>query len=313
MPKADLFSSSPVLLGGENRSGTTLLSVVLDSHADLVVGPEIDFLEPPNLGPHILGATDMLAASDSRVSGTTKSAIDAFWYDGAHFVVQCQRFGLNFDDVRKLVTKVMDETAGDIISFADRCRLINEIGEFRKVRTGARRWGLKLQRKITQIDVFAQLWPDAHFVHIVRDGRDLAASHLKTVPDWGYRTVAEAAHGWLEVVSRPHLLAPPARYLEVRYEDLVTRPRPSLMQILDHLQLPWDEAVLRHAEHKHALFERPHGHPAAESAGKPLHAGRLGRYRQDLTLTEVAEFERIAGGELARLGYLSTSSPAIDV
>lgn len=72
MPKADLFSTSPVLLGGENRSGTTLLSVVLDSHADLVVGPEIDFLEPPDLGPHILGATDLLAANDSGSAAPPK-------------------------------------------------------------------------------------------------------------------------------------------------------------------------------------------------------------------------------------------------
>ncbi|MGY4601288.1 hypothetical protein ACVWXL_009034 [Bradyrhizobium sp. GM22.5] len=85
MPEAAAFSTSPVLLGGDNRSGTTLLSVVLDSHRDLVVGPEIDFLEPPNLGPHVLDATDLLAANDPRVTGIVKSAIDPFWYDGAHF------------------------------------------------------------------------------------------------------------------------------------------------------------------------------------------------------------------------------------
>ncbi|WP_244443372.1 sulfotransferase [Bradyrhizobium sp. Ai1a-2] len=312
MPESDPFSTSPVLLGGENRSGTTLLSVVLDSHPDLAVGPEIDFLQPPNLGPHILRATDLLEAR-----ATAKSAIDPFWYevdhswyDGVHFVVQCRRFGLDFDDVRRLVSKVMTESSSEVVSFADRCRLINEIGEFRRACTGARRWGLKLQRKITEIDAYARLWPRAHFVHIVRDGRDLAASHLKTVPDWGYRSVAEAARGWLEVVSRPHRLAPPDRYLEVRYEDLVRHPRPTLTEILDHLRLPWHEAVLRHAEQEHALFERPYGHPAAESAGKPMHSGRLGRYAHDLTRAEIAEFEQIAGGELARLGYLST--PIVD-
>ncbi|XSC42237.1 sulfotransferase [Bradyrhizobium sp. RDT10] len=73
MPEADPFPSSPVLLGGDNRSGTTLLSVVLDSHPDLVIGPEIDFLEPPNLGPHILRAIDLLDARDPKVTGTTKA------------------------------------------------------------------------------------------------------------------------------------------------------------------------------------------------------------------------------------------------
>ncbi|WP_224741428.1 sulfotransferase [Bradyrhizobium sp. 2S1] len=143
MPQPDPFSTSPVLLGGENRSGTTLLSVVLDSHLDLVAGPEIDFLEPPNLGPHILHATDLLAAGDPRVTGTTKSAIDPFWYDGVHFVVQCRRFGLDVNDLLELVSKVMLDLGSDIVSLADRCKLINEMGELRRTRSGARRWGLK--------------------------------------------------------------------------------------------------------------------------------------------------------------------------
>ncbi|MDA9444406.1 modular protein [Bradyrhizobium sp. CCBAU 51745] len=310
MQQPNPFSTSPVLLGGENRSGTTLLSVVLDSHLDLLVGPEVDFLEPPNLGPHILHATDLLAAGDPRVAGATKNTVDPFWYDGVHFVVQCRRFGLDFNDVRELASKVMLELGNDIVSLADRCRLINEMGELRRTRSGARRWGLKLQRKIAQIDDFARIWPRAHFVHIVRDGRDVAASHLKTVPDWGYRTVAEAARGWLDVVSGPHRIAPLGRYLEIRYEDLVGSPRSTLTRVLDHLGLPWDEAVLRHAEYEHALFEQPHGHPAAEAAGKPLHQGRVGRYAQDLTRAQITEFEQIAGCELARLGYLSLASPS---
>ncbi|MGX5805070.1 sulfotransferase family protein [Bradyrhizobium sp. Arg314] len=304
MPGTAPFSTTPVLLGGENRSGTTLLSVVLDSHPDMVVGPEIDFLEPLNLGSHILEATDLLTAHLPQVTSYTKNGIDPFWYDGLHFLVQCLRFGLDLEDVRALVTKVMSEVAGEIVSFVDRCRLINEIGELRKARAGARRWGLKLQRKIAQVDAYARVWPQAHFVHIVRDGRDLAASHLKTVPDWGYQTVAEAAEGWLEVVSRSHQVSPPNVYFELRYEDLVRHPRRSLTRILDHLGLPWHEAVLRHAEHKHALFERPYGHPAADSAGKPLHSGRLGRYAEELTPEQIMEFERIAGCELSRLGYL---------
>jgi sulfotransferase family protein len=297
------FSSDPVLLGGENRSGTTLLSVVLDSHPDLVVGPEIDFPEPVNLGPHVLQICDLLEARHPRVIGRTKADIDPNWFDTVHFVRQCERFGLSLADVRQLVHKVMKQTGSDITSLPDRCRLINEIGEVRRVRTGATRWGLKLQRKIQNIEAYAALWPNAHFIHIIRDGRDLAASHLKTVPEWGYRTVAEAARGWLDVVSRPHRNAPAGRYLEVRYEDLVTHPRQTILRMLDYLGLHWNEAVLRHAEHKHALFDNPFAHPAAEDAGKPIHPGRTGRYSDDLTGEEIEIFERIAGAELDRHSY----------
>ncbi|MCX5418163.1 sulfotransferase [Streptomyces sp. NBC_00078] len=310
MPVSPALSSSPVLLGGENRSGTTVLSVLLDSHPSLVVGPEIDFTDPIDLGPHILAVCELMDRGDPRVAGTTKDTIDPEWYDGMHFVVQCERSGLARDDIRNLVTGLMAERGTHLSSPEDRCRLIDAIGALRRRRTGAARWGLKLQRKIQDIGTYASVWPQAHFIHIIRDGRDLAASHLKTVPDWGYRTVAEAAHGWLEVVTRPRAAAPEGRYLEVRYEDLVTRPRETAERMLDHLGLPWDEAVLRHAEHEHALFERPWGHPAAEAAGRPLYTGRNGRYLKDLTPAEIKEFERIAGSELRRLGYgLSMPDP----
>ncbi|NEB00794.1 sulfotransferase [Streptomyces sp. SID13726] len=297
------LTSDPVLLGGENRSGTTLLSVLLDSHPDLVVGPEIDFPEPPDLGPHILEVCTLMDRGDPRVSGTSKETIDPEWYDGVHFVVQCERSGVGRDDLRALVGELTAVRGTDLSALEDRCRLIDAIGELRRVHTGAARWGLKLQRKIQDVGTYAGIWPRAHFIHIVRDGRDLAASHLKTVPDWGYRSVAEAAHGWLEVVTRARGTAPADRYLEVRYEDLVTRPRETAERMLDHLGLAWDESVLRHAEQEHALFNRPWGHPAAEAAGKPVHTGRNGRYLQDLTPGEIAEFERIAGPELERLGY----------
>ncbi|WP_095599822.1 sulfotransferase [Pseudomonas sp. PIC25] len=302
-PPSLTLPSNPVLLGGENRSGTTLLSVLLDSHPDLVVGPEIDFTEPVDLGPHILAICDLMDRHSSQLADATKDSIDPELYDGAHFVVQCERFGLGRDDLRELVSRVMTERGTDLFTLEDRCLLIDAIGEFRREQTGAKRWGLKLQRKIQDVGTYAAIWPQAHFIHIIRDGRDLAASHLKTVPDWGYRTVAEAARGWLEVVTRPRQAAPEGRYLEVRYEDLIIRPRETAERMLAHLGLPWSEAVLYHAEQKHALFDKPWGHPAAEAAGKPLYTGRNGRYLQDLSRGEIEEFERIAGKELAHLGY----------
>src|SRR5436309_3410290 len=64
--RAPPITSSPVFIGGENRSGTTLLCVILDSHPALVCGPELDFLDPENLGPHVLACCDLLAAADPR-------------------------------------------------------------------------------------------------------------------------------------------------------------------------------------------------------------------------------------------------------
>ena len=52
----DASTSAPIFVGGEHRSGATLLAAILDSHARIVFGLELDFLEPADLGPHLLNA-----------------------------------------------------------------------------------------------------------------------------------------------------------------------------------------------------------------------------------------------------------------
>lgn len=296
------FSSAPVFLGGENRSGTTLLSVILDSHPDLVVGPELDFLEPPNLGSHIRDACDLLAVGDPRVLGPGTDTSDPAWYDGAHFVKQCQRFGIEFAELRQLVGKTMAETGSNLVDFEDRCALLNTLGEYRRQRSGVNRWGVKLGRYIPRVAEFARCWPGAHFVHLIRDGRDVASSHLTSVP-WGHRTVREAAESWVRIVRYPRDLAATTRYLEIRYEDLVTDPRATIRLIIDFAGVRWHDAVLRHTEVPHSLFVKPWGHPAADAASRAITDSPIGRHRTDLTADQIAEFERFAGNELRRLGY----------
>lgn len=297
-----MLTSNPILLGGENRSGTTVFSLVLDSHPDLVVGPELDFLEPIDLGPHIIEACDLLLAGDKRVLGPGTDTDDPYWYHGAHFVKQCERFGVEPAVLRLLVGHGITKRGTKLESLEDRCYLVDVIGEHRRVQTGSARWGIKLQRKISRVDEFAALWPGAQFVHIIRDGRDVAASHLNTVT-WGYGNVADAARGWLEVVARPRTVAPPDRYLEIRYEDLVEQPRTVLGAVMEFLSMPWQVELLDHSAFGHSLLAKSWDHPAAEAAAKPLYRDRVGRHVHDLNAEQVAQFERIAGAELVRLGY----------
>ncbi|HEY7144944.1 MAG TPA: sulfotransferase, partial [Streptosporangiaceae bacterium] len=225
--------------------------------------------------------------------------------DGAHFVKQCQRFGISFGELARTVRAVRRELGSDLVSLPDRCVLIDRLGNLRREQAGASRWGIKLQRRISDVGSYARLWPRARFIHIVRDGRDLAASHLVTVPDWGFKTIREAARGWLDVVARPHTVAPAGRYLEIRYEDMVTDLKGTTRTLTDFLGVEWHDSLLRHDAAGHSLFAHPWGHPAARAASRPVSPGQVGRYRSDLTRQQIAEFESIAGAELARLGYLT--------
>ena len=104
----------------------------------------------------------------------------------------------------------MADLGTDVADFDERCVVIDAVGEHRRTATGMRRWGTKIERQIDRLADFARRWPAAHFVHVVRDGRDVAASNITGGQEWSYKTIPEAAAGWLAVVERPPTVARPA-------------------------------------------------------------------------------------------------------
>lgn len=94
--------------------------------------------------------------------------------------------------------------------------------------------------------LLAELYPDGRFVHIIRDGRDMASSAHSLWSGIGaeYRQLSDAARIWVDAITdiRAHLSG--LRYHEVRYEDLVADPVANLGAVLDHVGLPHDPAYL---------------------------------------------------------------------
>jgi len=295
--------SGPILIGGEHRSGTTLVSLVLDSHPQLTVGPELDFREPHSLGAHVLECCALLAAGDPRVAGEGVATRDPAFALGVQFVRQCERFGVEPARLAELTEAALRERGGaDLVDFADRCALIDRLGRARRDDDGSAAWGIKIQRSIVDAEAFARVWPDARFVHVVRDGRDVAASHLCGGRDWGYREIAAAARGWVAVVDSAELRAAGGVHTVI-YERLVVEPRAELEPLLAALGLPWEESLLSHESARHALLRHPYRHPSAAEAGRPIHSGAVGRHARDLAPEEIAAFEAIAGRALAGYGY----------
>ncbi|HEY5822386.1 MAG TPA: sulfotransferase [Propionibacteriaceae bacterium] len=295
--------AAPVFVGGEDRSGTTLVSVVLDAHRDLVVGPELDYLLPVDLGPHLRECCRLLKADDPRVAGVGVHTADPAYAAGVQLARQADRFGVDHARLDELVAATMRRTGSDLVTHDQRLALIEAMGRVRCADSGKRRWGVKIQRGISQPQALVDRWPEAKFVHVVRDGRDVAASHLRGQRDWGYRSAAEAATGWVEVVTAVRGALSYDHLHEIHYEDLVAQPERELRRLMAFLDLPWDPAVLHHSEVGHALFRHPHGHPSAQAAQQPINGGAVGRFRRDLSPVERAEFETIAGELLHQYGY----------
>jgi hypothetical protein len=302
---------APILLGGDHRSGTTLVSLILDTHPDVVFGPELDFRLPTDLGAHLVDCCDLELARDPAVAGSGVTTADPRWQLGIQFVRQCRRFGIEVDDLRRLVGAEM-EVGARLIDFAERARLIERIGDARREALGVDRWGFKIQRDIVDARTFLAVWPQAVFVHVVRDGRDVAASHLRSARDWAYASAEEAARGWIAVMSGVPRRELGDRLHELRYEDVVCRPEQALRELLEFLGLPWHEGVLHHEAVAHGLARRPFDHPSADAATRAIDAMAIGRYRRDLTAVELTEIEAIAGELLREWGYDAARPESIE-
>lgn len=296
------LSSDPILIGGDGRSGTTLLSVVLDSVPTLVVGPELHFGGPVDLGPSVEQVAELLAAEDPRVFGKgLKEHPDL--KKPVQFAKRCHRFGVEFADLVELCREARSITRSDLVRFEDRCVFIDLVGEHRRRETGSARWGIKIMREIGAASRYASVWPEAQFLHIVRDGRDVASSQITEHGTWGAGSVGEAAGIWSTLLRKVAKEARQHPIHQVRYEHLVLDPEPTLRPLLAFLGIEWTDAVLRHAEVDHTLFKNPYNHASIDSVTRPLNGSAIGRFRRDLTPEQITEFEEIAGDSLREHGY----------
>lgn len=299
-------NTSPILIGGDGRSGTTLLAAVLDAHPDLAVGPELHFRGPPNLGPLMLRGLELMSAGDERMtsSGVGK---EPELGPSLRFIRRARRFGVSEDQLYRLVEEAMRDTESDLVEFAERCRLVELMGNAVAREYGKTRWGAKVMREVRATRSYLDVWPGAAVIHIVRDGRDVAASQVRDHSSWGYKSVEEAAAKWSRLVARVGELSEEGLVHELRYEDLVTEPERTLRAVLEFIGAPWSSSVLAH-EQVARVGESGVSHASAAAVEKPLETSSIGRYKQDLSRDETEAFCRNAEAALRRHGYLGDSS-----
>ena len=194
-------------------------------------------------------------------------------------------------------------------------------------RAGKPRWGEKTPRYVLKMPLIQRALPEARFVHVIRDGRDVALSVLdRTVRE--DVDAAEVARRWRRKIERAHEDRPKLdHYLEVRYEDLVADPRPALERICEFVELPFDEAMLDYHQRSGERLEEmkrelPEGDGSAQLSVErrmethrrttaPPDPKRASRWRTDMSDADREAFEAVAGSTLGELGYPLADAPSV--
>jgi hypothetical protein len=163
---------------------------------------------------------------------------------------------------------------------------------------------------VRNVRVLHTLWPNARFIHIIRDGRDVCLSVMTWSKadratgffrTWAEDPVSTAALWWMCNVRHGREEGEPLGqhlYHEICYESLVTDPAKECAKLCAFLGVPYDDAMPRYHEH------RPTVAPGLEAdhAWLPLTPG-LRNWRSQMPAEDVERFEAAAGDLLDDLGY----------
>ena len=144
---------------------------------------------------------------------------------------------------------------------------------------------------VEHMPLIAEIYPDARFVHIVRDGRDAVRSLVHW--HWGPTTVREAAEEWRRSVEAGRAAAPALgeKLLEVRYEDLLADLEGGVERIYAHVGLEGTVAPALAASDQ------------VDNLGPQDNRVGSGKWREAWGRRELRDFDRVAGDLLRELGY----------
>lgn len=166
------------------------------------------------------------------------------------------------------------------------------------IRKPSQRWGWKTPRSIYLLPFFHARFPGMKFIHVLRDGRDMAVSknqnqlrkHGHRLLNWRERWLCARPIRSILLWDRVNLRAAayaethfPENYLVVRFEDLCLKPVETTSRILKFLEAPGDAEKIARAE-----ISPP---------------SSLGRWRSQPSAL-IAKMERAAGNSLRKFGYL---------
>jgi hypothetical protein len=165
---------------------------------------------------------------------------------------------------------------------------------------GKPRWGDKTPHYVSDIPLLVELFPGARVLHIIRDGRDVAVSWLRTGMEPG--NVYMAARFWRERVKAGRQAGTrlsDANYLEVRYERLLANPEQTMKAVCTFIGEPYSPAVLRPS-----ILASSRGRTVRSKMREPeIVSSNTANWRTRMRGEDRVLFESVAGDLLAELGY----------
>lgn len=251
-------SKEPIFIGGEGRSGTTLMRAIINSHPNIICGSETHCF-----------TNDSLKEYYRQCKEGYRARIAEFDPDPEH------KINLMFQSMFN-----------------------NFFGEYAKTHNKAR-WADKTPYNIKSIDFYLDVFEgNIKFIHMIRDGRDVALSMLGMT--WGPQTVEDAANSWKDIIleSRKHVGKP--YFIEIKYEDLIRSPAETVKRVCHLLGERYYPKMLDESSRD---VESGRSESSYSQIVRPLYGSSVYRWKKEMDNSQLKSFMSIAGDVIVDLGY----------
>jgi protein-tyrosine sulfotransferase len=277
-------SSEPVFIISAGRSGTTLLRSMLVASGQIAIPAETQII-------HRLAVLFL----------TTRSL---GWEDQARLVISAfeshKFFPLWQINLAEVYPKVLALPKNE----RSLARIIHEVYMSYAVQAfpGAKNWGDQSPLHTFYLPYINRIFPQARYIHMLRDGRDVTAS---LVSRFGDDHLFESVLRWktsLKRVKQLQRIIEPGQFLEIRYESLVREPEETLHKICQFIDIDYTALMLDYwklpstIEHKYDSYHM--------NLEKPVFDSSIGNWKDVLNPRQQQYVMRKLSRELQELGYI---------
>jgi hypothetical protein len=262
---------TPVFVVGHGRSGTTLLVRLLSRFLGIGFGTESQFI--------LRYLRRLPRYGDLAKPGALRRLLDDVARE-RFFERTRSNFGFVLDRER-LLRDIRTPTFAALVA-----GIFTQLAEH----LGTPRWGDKTPEYSADLPSISRLFPDAQFVHVVRDGRDVALSAFHT--HFGAKNACMGAFEWkqsVEAIRRFRQKMPATQFHELRYEDLMQSPERTFEPLIGFLGI--DDAAGTVAARVRAEL------------GGALQQDNVDKWKRGLAARDIERFEGVAGETLDYYGY----------
>ena len=272
------MTQTPIFIVGHPRSGTTLLRELLQSHPRLSFPPESHFI------PKFY-----------RQFGDPQTEKEA--------ILLAKRM-LNLAWVQRWQLSISPETLAPCRSFRE---IVNMLFQDWASIHSKPRWGDKTPQYVTELPTLQTIFPDGKFIHIYRDGRDVALSWLRH--PLGSENIYAAIESWkrsVEIGRHDGAHLPNESYLEIQYESLLDDPPKHLKQICEFINEEYSDDLLKPTRLDASLpLAAPRKKYVKESLKSPerIASNNSDKWMKEMSVVEQQRSEYLAGELLNQLNY----------